>query len=343
MSNITNPHDKFFKHIMSRPEHAAEFLQNMLPEKVVRLLELDNLVMVKDSFVEKELREYFSDLLYEVRIKGKPGYIYLLFEHKSSPDALAAFQVLKYMVRIWEQRLRKPGVSERPFPIILPLIFYHGVHPWNAAASFHGLFSGLDPALEEYVPDFRYLLCDLSSMDDDAIKGQVTLRASMLLLKYIQRSDLKEKLPGILELLYNLGTSKTGLEHLELLLRYLVNGTDTISGSDLRHAIAKIPQGEKLMPTIAEQWVQEGIQQGILQGKQEGLQEGIQKGIQRGRQEGFLFAIRCMLEMRFGDEGLLLYPEIEKINDVDLLEAIADAVRVAEDLSEIAALYRRDA
>jgi len=51
----------------------------------------------------------------------------------------------------------------------------------------------------------------------------------MLVLKYIPRSDRKEKLPGILELLYNSGISKIGPWHLELLLRYLVNNTDTIT------------------------------------------------------------------------------------------------------------------
>ncbi|MBT6504150.1 MAG: transposase, partial [Deltaproteobacteria bacterium] len=43
MSEISNPHDKFFKEVFTSRNGAEEFLRNYLPENVVGLLDLDSL------------------------------------------------------------------------------------------------------------------------------------------------------------------------------------------------------------------------------------------------------------------------------------------------------------
>src|SRR5437868_11362013 len=107
MSELTGPHDHFFKTLLGRPEMAADFLANYLPPEVAEVLDLTAPELVKDSFVDAELQEHLSDLLYRVRLKpGGEAYVYVLFEHKSAPDAWVAFQLLRYLVRIWEQGLQ---------------------------------------------------------------------------------------------------------------------------------------------------------------------------------------------------------------------------------------------
>ena len=99
-NKIINPHDKFFKEIFSKKKEAKEFLSHYLPEDIKAIIDLSTLSIFKDSFIEKELQEYFSDILYKVEIKDQPAWIYLLFEHKSYPDSIVAFQLLRYMVKI---------------------------------------------------------------------------------------------------------------------------------------------------------------------------------------------------------------------------------------------------
>lgn len=79
MTEITKPHDKFFKEVFTRRDTAEEFLQNYLPGDVVRLLDLASLEYTKDSFVDKHLKEHFSDLFFKAYFKdGSPGYVYIL-------------------------------------------------------------------------------------------------------------------------------------------------------------------------------------------------------------------------------------------------------------------------
>ena len=93
------------------------------------------------------------------------------------------------MVRIWEQALHQ----KQPLLPILPLVFYHGRHRWTVAENFRALFE-TPVELEPYLPEYRYLLYDLNRYKDEELQGAKILRAPLLLLKYIFRRDLKERL-----------------------------------------------------------------------------------------------------------------------------------------------------
>lgn len=315
MSELINPHDRFFKEVLSQQDAARDFLRYYLPAEVAGLLDYSSLEVRKDSFVDKELQEHFSDLLYEVKLRdGRDAYVYVLFEHKSYPEPLIAFQLLRYMVRIWEQSL-KQGAALSP---ILPVVVYHGQAAWKIPLDLRGLF-GLPGELEPFLPDYGYWLCDLSRYSDEDIKGVVTLRVAMLLLKYIFREDLRQRLPDIVTLLGKLSEQRTGLEYLETVLRYLSCATDRITEDDLKQAVeAAFPERGELMSTVAEKWIEQGLQQGLL--------DGIELG----------------LELKFGVDGLRLLPEIRKIEDVDVLKAVHEGLKTVSTLDELRRIYQSE-
>lgn len=63
MPEINHPHDAFFKKVFARTDVAADFLTHYLPPEVLRLLDVQTLELVKDTFVDPELQQHFSDLL----------------------------------------------------------------------------------------------------------------------------------------------------------------------------------------------------------------------------------------------------------------------------------------
>ena len=322
---ISNPHDRFFKEVFSHQETARDFLRHYLPPELSPQLDLSSLEISKDSFIDPELQEHFSDLLYKVAWRSGSGtYIYVLFEHKSYPDPLIAFQLLRYMVRIWEQALKQ----EQALLPILPLVMYHGQQMWTVAQEFVALFE-LPEELKPYTPHYRYWLCDLSQYSDDDIKTRiedaVILQVGLLLLKYIWQDDVRDRLKEMLGLLHKLGQQQTGLEYIRTILRYVSGATDKITAAELEEIVVEaFTEGEALMPTIAEQW----IEQGRIEGREEGREEG--------QREAEMRLLRRFLHHRF---GLPLDHFDEQLTALDLaaLTQLSDAAFEVATLAEFEA------
>ncbi len=330
---ISNPHDRLFREIWSDRDVAKDFLRNYLPEKILKLTDLATLEICKDSFVTEELREYFSDLLYRMKVQADDGYIYLLFEHKSYPERLIHLQLSEYMVKIWRLHLNQH--KSKHIPIIIPAVLYHGQRKWNMKIKFSGMFAGTKEQLSEYIPDFEYILYDLSQYPDDEIKGTVLSRAVMLLLKHISDPDLVQKLPGIFLLMRDLLRQDTGLRYIETILRYLYSAAET-QPEEIINILEQTlsEEGRKMGMTAADRLRKEGYDQAMILAerlRKEGYDQGIQQGIQQGIRQGICEGIELALSLRFGEKGLEMMPRIRKIQDISRLKALKENIRTAAD------------
>lgn len=236
---ITNVHDKFFRETFGRREVAQGFLETYLPGDIRKQTDLRTLRISKDSFVDKELREHFSDILYTVKFAGIELFLYLLFEHKSFPDKFTAFQLLRYIVKLWELYL-KQNRDAKKLPPVFPMLLYHGETAWNIPKNFRSLIDGGEnPALKKYLPEFEYHIFDISHMPDREIRGKILSRMVLLTAKYVFRPDLGDRLPEILSLFREVADRNTALEMLETLLRYVVRATGSFDEKAVREILRK--------------------------------------------------------------------------------------------------------
>ncbi|GAB6163937.1 hypothetical protein JCM12298_30970 [Desulfothermus naphthae] len=168
--------------------------------------------------------------------------------------------------------------------------------------------------LDVYIPDFNYLLYDLSSISDEEIKGKVILKATLMALKYLTTPEPGKHLERIFNLFQGLGESNTPLQYLETLLRYIANATDKIEEKDIKKAIKQIGKGADIMPTLAEKWIE--------QGRMEGEKQGMIKGMVLDAQE---MVLEALIE-RFG----LLKPELSvKIRGVANRDVLKTLLKLA--------------
>ena len=285
MTASNSPHDRFFKAVFGRTEVAAEFLERYLPTTAAQALNWKTLRAAKDSFLDPELALHPADLLYAVDLRdGGPGYVHVLFEHKSYVESRIGLDLLRYRVRILEQWLNA-GNSGR-LPVVVPVVVYHGAATWRVSRQFADEVEDA-PALRAYVPACVYHLIDLSDYRDDELRGAVMLQTALLTLKYIFRDELSERLPEILGLLRDLAQSSKGLDYVRTLLRYLAQAAsiDRLSGDQLRQAVTQtLSGGDELMLTIAEQW------------EQQATERRIEKGIEQGEAR----LLKQLLTWRFG-------------------------------------------
>ncbi|CSW38115.1 putative transposase [Shigella sonnei] len=80
------PHDAAFRSFLANPDVARDFLELHLPAEYRQLCDLSTLKLEPATFVEPDLHQYASDILWSVKTTGgEDGYVYTLIEHQSTP------------------------------------------------------------------------------------------------------------------------------------------------------------------------------------------------------------------------------------------------------------------
>ncbi|HFV1441543.1 TPA: Rpn family recombination-promoting nuclease/putative transposase [Escherichia coli] len=80
------PHDAAFRSFLANPDVARDFLELHLPAEYRQLCDLSTLKLEPATFVEPDLHQYASDILWSVKTTGgEDGYVYTaysaLFDH----------------------------------------------------------------------------------------------------------------------------------------------------------------------------------------------------------------------------------------------------------------------
>jgi len=264
---INTPHDSAVQKFLQEIDTARSLFSEYLPGEITALLDLDSLEYMKEKFVDETLAKYYSDFLYKVNFKDRiDGFIFLLLEHKSWPARFTAFQALKYIVHVWDLYLANHDKA-KSLPPVIPLVLYHGKNKWNLDTSFSRLFKTPGP-LNVFIPDFKYLLLDISHEPDENIKGSPILQILLKTLKYIFKPDIKNKLPGIIELFKKIKNKNTALDYLATLINYLMSTAGNLDNEEIEVTVSNVfSEGGDLMATIAEKLINQGIGQGINKGK----------------------------------------------------------------------------
>jgi len=240
--------------------------------------------------VDEDLKESHSDMLYKTKINGKDGYIYILFEHKSYNDPRVLLQLLKYILRIWEE---KYNTKTNKLPIIIPLVIYNGENKWNIETKLINLIEGIEELpeiMKQYIPTYQYEIYDFSPEEKLGIVGLANLKAILQTTRVARvktGEKFDEELRRAFEFLIGIKDKKTFNELFESCMLYLMYTRDDINIEKVKEVAKKVmdERGELIM-TIAEKLKNEGMEKGIEKGKLEGEKD---------------FAIR-ILSKRFGNQ-----------------------------------------
>lgn len=274
------PHDAAFKQFLTNPTTARDFIELHLPADLLALCDLRTLRLESGSFVEENLRAYYSDVLYSLKTRAGEGYIHVLIEHQSTPDRHMAFRLLRYAIAAMQRHL---DAGHKSLPLVIPLLFYTGKrtpYPWST--NWLELF--VSPATAQELYSSSFPLVDVSVIPDNEIMNHRSMAALTLLQKHIHQRDLSEILDRLATLLVNEHITR---QQLASLINYLVYaGEASDAHAFVRELALKAPQHEDQLMTIAQQLEQRGIEKGLAKGIEQGIEQGIERGIEQGIELG---------------------------------------------------------
>ena len=337
-SSVHNPHDHFFGKAFSQPALVRDFIESYLPKTITEQLDLETLTLQPASFIDEALQEQFSDMLYRTHSKeGKPLYIYLLFEHKSYPERLVAYQLLGYLMAIWEQwltelrelRKQQPRGAKQPLRLIpiIPIVVYHGDKPWEIDKQFATLIDA-PAAWAQWLPSFEYLVTDLSTAANEAIVGMAMTRFVLRLLRHAREQTLLDNLPDILSELTHFADADLAMHLLTIGIACVMQVRRDIQVEDYRRALRQarlLPQGEHIMMSLADQLIDQGRQEGLEEGWKKGLDEGRREGLDEGAIQTHRSNILSVLLIRFGSHTTKLEEQLQEIDSAEKLQSLFHA------------------
>lgn len=281
----STPHDAIFKTFLRHPATARDFLRLHLPPSLRNLCDLKTLKLESGSFIEEELRAYYSDVLWSLKTRKGEGYIYIVIEHQSTPDNHMAFRLMRYAIAAMQQHLDS---GHKKLPLVIPMLFYHGAEsPYPFSLCWLDEFENPDLARQLYTEAFP--LVDITVVPDDEIMQHRRMALLELIQKHIRARDLM----GLVEkLAILLVKGRANDNQLKALFNYLLQSGDTTRFNAFIHEIAeRLPQQKERMMTIADRLREEGHRHG----HQEGLQEGRQIGLEEGKRQEALRIAQTML------------------------------------------------
>jgi predicted transposase/invertase (TIGR01784 family) len=287
MKKNTTPtlHDAMFKQFLTHPETARDFLDIHLPPALRKLCDLNTLQLASGSFIEDDLRPYYSDVLYSLKAGNGDSYVYCLIEHQSTPDKHMAFRLMRYAIAAMQRHL---DAGHKTLPLVIPVLFYQGkVSPYPYSMSWLDEFETPEHARNLYGEHFP--LVDITIIPDDEIMQHRRIAILELLQKHIRQRDLTELLDQLTTLLLGGNTTQ---EQLISVINYMLQAGESRDPATLINTLAScVPQHEEALMTIAEQLRLEGEQRGIQKGRVEGRMEGREEG----EREAALKIARTML------------------------------------------------
>ncbi|WP_250311484.1 Rpn family recombination-promoting nuclease/putative transposase [Rickettsia endosymbiont of Oedothorax gibbosus] len=318
MTSDKPKHDEIFRKSMENPIVAKEFLATHLPKDVLALIDSTTVKLEKDSFIELDLSETISDVLFSVKFNDQDGYIFLLLEHQSTVDKMMAFRLFKYMINICDLYLTT-NPKAKSLPLIYPLIIYNGKKKYNASLNIWNLFSHPDLARVFWTNDCQ--LINVHDIPDEELKEKVWSGILLFFLKHIHERQLLKRWQEISHLLPKLSKITIGYDHIRNLLQYtltFIEQSDKIELEKiLKNSLTK-EKGEGIMPSIAQVWKEEGIEIGLQDGIKIGEARGEAKGRAEGRAEGEAKLIKMMINNGSSIEEVVRITglSITKINEL---------------------------
>ena len=358
----TASHDLFFKEILRNIKQARLFLQWLFQhKKITAPVDFSRLELQVGSITdranpdsvnsdranpagtkEKPQEKLFTDLLFKAPVTitlpdGKnrdvPIYIFFLLEHKSYNDRQTAFQLLRYQVDIWKEKLSKRDRRRmnEPLPFILPIIVHHGRGLFTQPTNISDLIVPLD-GLDAYRPSVPCLLIDIQAIEEEKFPRDKGLAIFFKALKIIFDPEIAKKM----EPLYRLAREETSDDSVKEIfvktLCYMVQNSTKVNVKRMEEMMRDVAgRGRTTLPLsmwdkacrkAKAQGKAEGLAEGLAEGKAEGKAEGLAEGKAEGLAEGRRMSLLEILTIRLGDIPMDIASLINTIKDSAELERL---------------------
>ena len=275
---VTQPHNNFFLQILSRREKATTFFQRYLPPKILEIANLEQMTFVESQHMSTGGFSLYNDVLYRCPLNNQQmGYFFAVCEHQSTPDKQMPLRLAKYTLAVIEAHLKQ---KNKTFPIVVHNVLYTGKKKWKYSTAFDDYYAHPEIGAQ-YLHLAPFNLIQLPKNQNDIIYQDPDLGLYLAAFRSCRDNDPYIGFAKFMEHdWFPACFNKLPAEEKEIIARYIgwcVNKEQY----DLEKVLTLITNSkqetEKIMKSVAQQYVEQGVAQGLAQGVTQGVAKGVRQ------------------------------------------------------------------
>jgi predicted transposase/invertase (TIGR01784 family) len=320
-------HDLSYRLFFSHQRMIQDLLREIVGERWVECVDLDSGELVNTSFVSDRHDNRESDVIWKFRRTDseEPVFIYILMEFQSRPDPSMPVRLMGYESLFYQILMKsQPAAGWKNLPLIIPVVVYNGIGPWDVARDLGSLIGDLHPSAEIYRPQLRYLLVDEARYPREELAELANPVAELFRIETSR--DWEEVRASVHRLRQTVPPDEESLRRaFGIWFQKVILPRLGLSGEGVPETLT-LEEVETMLAENIDRWNREI--------REEGLQEGLQKGLQKGLREGEVRILLRQLRLKFGT----LAPEIEervRAAHADRLLEWSDRILTASRLEEV--------
>lgn len=321
--NLNAPHDKGYKYLLSHKKVFIELLRSFVKKDWVNEIDESKVIRINKSFILQDFKNKEADLVYQVKLKDKEVFFYILLELQSKVDFQMPYRLLLYIIEVWREILKDTSLNQQKrkdykLPAIIPIVLYNGVNRWTASLSFKETIDSYQ-LFGENIIDFKYIFIDVNRYNEEELLQLSNLIGSVFLLdRRIDREELIERLKKLTDVLKNLSEEEFILLRnwfVSIIFRFLPEG----KREEVKKIFEKSEGVEKMISNL-ERSLKEEFKKTRKEGKIEGKKEG--------KIEGIRMVLLEQLKEKFKDIPFEYINGLEKLDDKALLALARDILKI---------------
>jgi hypothetical protein len=326
-----NIHDEFVRAVFAHLEIFIEFLKlyigrSRAGRKLLQQLDLKRIKLETTHFFSDEGRERIADLIFSIPLKrgiGSTGVVFV-FEHKSERKRSLAFQLLKYLVAVWNKffsEAKNPESKTFVLPAPLLIVLHNGSKPLIDKPTLEKYIAKI-AGTRRFIPKFDYVLVDLPALSIEKLGKAPLLRVILELLKRATDGTLYDVHKQILEPLALIRDDEKTRYWIQRILRYMDKA---------------LQRAEKeLTPDLVDQVIQPVYRERSREMSLTFLEKLEARGEARGEAKGKAEAVIRILTRRLKAPSKALQKKINSITDINKLDELTDFALTCISLDEFA-------
>ena len=318
-------HDSGYKYLLANKTIFRQFIETFIQEDWVKEIDFSNCKKLDKSFVSDEYQKTESDIIYEVKLRGKKSYVVVLIEFQSTVERFMALRVLNYISNFYTDYV-KLHAKIKYLPPIFPIVLYNGDRKWTAPVNLSELIKPKD-LLGKYALNFEYCKIAINEYTQkNLLKINNIISTLFLAEAHYDIGQLEAELMNLFE-------HEPDKQAVSLFLNWFrqlaIHGyIDKNDYSTLEKVYSTTQEVSMLLTALKQEkqnmlltalkqekntLIAQGIKQGITQGIEQGIEQGITQGIEKG-------IIQTAKRMLAKNVDIALIAEVTQLSEQEILQ-----------------------